>query len=288
MMKWLNTFRWKNLLIIWISIIVVILPYLTSQLEYFFDFFLWGIICTCVAAIGNITNDLLDVKQDRENKKKNIFKDGENKKSAWAFIFILLMIAGIACAASDFFSDFLVLSSLALVGLLLYNLVLKKAAIIGNCIIALITALIFVGIDTICISSVVYSNLGFKTSHIELLAGFAFITTLIREIIKDAEDRKGDKYAGFNTIAKFMNDKWLSVLILILTIVLSGLFFVALRLRHFNYAPTYFIYNAWVLMTVLGAYYYMLVNTPFRYIRATRIIKVGMLGCLLIYLILSV
>lgn len=288
MIRWLNTFRWKNLLIIWISIIVVILPYLNSQLEYFFDFFLWGIICTCIAAIGNITNDFLDVKQDRENKKDNIFKEGKNKKTAWIFIFIFLIIASIACIASGFFIEFLSLSAFALVGLLLYNLALKKAAIIGNCIIALITALIFVGIDTICISSVVYSNMGFKTIHIELLAGFAFITTLVREIIKDAEDRKGDMYAGFNTIAKFMNDKWLSFLILILTVVLSGVFFLALRSRHFNYTQAYLIYCIWVLITVSAACYYMLANTPFRYIRATRIVKMGMLGCLLIYLILSI
>ena len=49
-----------------------------------------------------------------------------------------------------------------------------------------------------------------------MFAGFSFLTTLIREIVKDMQDIDGDRDEGANTIPiamSFSSAKWLSILL---------------------------------------------------------------------------
>ena len=288
MKDWLYTIRWKNLLIIWISIIVIVLPHFDPEdWHNYFEFFLWAIICSSVAAIGNITNDLWDIKQDRENKKKNIFINGKNKRIAYFIVACFLLFAIWACLSSIFVKYFLCFAFVSLFLLLLYNLFLKKIALLGNLVIAFLTALIFIGIDFITSSRIIYFELGFKNKQIELLACFAFVTTLLREIIKDAEDRKGDSFAGLKTIAQYLNDKWLAGFIVILSVIGSAISYYIMTGRHTYFLHSYLYYSIYVIAISISAAIFMLIPQPSKYIRATRIIKAGMLGCLAIYLFLS-
>ena len=288
-MKWLNTIRWKNLIIIWISILAVIFPYLHHilQLNLLGEFIRWGLICSSIAAIGNITNDWMDVKQDNENKKENIFIKPGKKKSAVILIAILIAISFVAILFSNNQSTFIILSSIAMLLLLLYNFIFKKIALVGNIIIAVLTAFIFLGIDIIVLNRVVFFGIGFENKQIEMLAAFAFVTTLIREILKDAEDRKGDLFARFNTIAKFLKDKWIAVLVVLVNIVgCIGIYYL-MELRQANFMSAFIVYSIWITTVTLCSAILMLIPHPSRYIRATRVIKGGMLGCLVIYLLLS-
>ncbi len=288
MINWLHTIRWKNLLIIWFSILVIILPHFNIEdWSAYFEFILWGIACTSVAAIGNITNDLWDIKQDKENKKKNIFIGGRNKKTAYYLMVFLILVTLWACISSNFSYYFLLVSLVSLVLLLAYNLFLKKLPLIGNITIALLTSLIFIGVDFIISSRIIYFEAGFKAIHIELLACFAFITTLVREIIKDAEDRKGDSFARFKTIAQFLQDKWIALLIILLCI--TGLIASNYLMfsRHTYFMIPFLYYGVFTFAVTIASAICLVINHPSKYIRATRIVKAGMLGCLVIYLFLS-
>lgn len=287
LLDWLHTLRWKNLLIIWMSILVIIVPHYELLISNYFEFILWGIICSSVAAIGNITNDLWDVKQDKENKKKNIFIESKNKQIAYFIITILLLVIAWACISSKFYHYFLLLAFVSLLLLLLYNLLLKKIALLGNLVIAFLTALIFIGIDFITTTNIIYFEAGFNNKYIELLACFAFITTFIREILKDAEDKKGDLFAGFKTIAKYLNDKWMAGLILFICIAGCVVTYFLIGSRHVNFSRPYFYFSGLTVSISITAAIMMIINHPSKYIRATRIVKAGMLGCLGIYLILS-
>jgi 4-hydroxybenzoate polyprenyltransferase len=289
MMKWLNTIRWKNLLIIWISIIVIIVPHfkLKDWIQYI-EFIRWAIICTSIAAIGNITNDLWDIKQDKENKKKNIFIEGRNKRMAYFIMAVFLLINLWTCLSSRYFNYFLFISLVSLALLVLYNLFLKKIALLGNLIIATLTAFIFLGIDLIISTRIFYFNTGFTHKSIELLACFAFITTFIREILKDAEDRKGDSFAGFKTIARYLKDKWLALLIFLISILGCLATYYIIGTRHTHFIQFYFYFSGWILFISMVSAIVMIVPHPSRYVRATRIVKAGMIGCLIIYLALSI
>jgi 4-hydroxybenzoate polyprenyltransferase len=288
MMDWLHTLRWKNILIIWISVLVVISPHYDFANTHLFDEFIrWAIICSCIAAIGNITNDWMDVKQDKENKKKNIFTRKDQKNKAILLILLLFVCAILTSLFSQLQAIFSMMAFTALSLLLLYNLVLKKIALIGNLVIAFLTALIFIGIDLITTSRLVYYEMGFDNKQIELLALFAFLTTLVREILKDAEDRKGDLFAGFHTIAKFLKDQWIAMLIICIGIAgCIGIYFL-MALRQHNFIGSFYWYAGWTLSVCIGSAICMLIPHPSRYVRATRIVKAGMLGCLAIYLFLS-
>lgn len=288
MMDWLHTVRWKNLIIIWISILAVILPHFDFVTTFLLnEFILWGVVCSSIAAIGNITNDWMDVKQDRENKKKNIFSKPGNKNKAIILILLLSAAAIVSILRCRLPEMFAIMASVSLVLLLLYNAFLKRIALIGNLIIALLTCLIFVGIDLIAMSRLVYYDMGLDNKQIELLGFFAFLTTFIREILKDAEDRKGDLFAGFHTIARFLKDKWIAVLIIIINLTGCIGIYLIMNKRQQNFESSFFYYSAWSLMVSISSAILMIIPHPSRYVRATRIIKAGMLGCLVIYLFLS-
>ncbi|MFT4682386.1 MAG: 4-hydroxybenzoate polyprenyltransferase, partial [Flavobacteriales bacterium] len=59
-----------------------------------------------------------------------------------------------------------------------------------------------------------------------MFAGFSFVTTLIREIIKDMQDMDGDRKEGANTIPialGFSGAKWISILLTITLMVGVGM-----------------------------------------------------------------
>lgn len=288
-MNWLNTIRWKNLIIIWISILVVILPnfYFIINYDLISEFVFWGVICSSIAAIGNITNDWMDLKQDKENKKKNIFSDPNKKKSAVVLIISLLVTTGLSIVVSNNHSTFFIMASTALTLLILYNAFLKKIALVGNIVIALLTLMIFAGLDIIVLSRIIYFEAGIDNKQIELLGLFAFLTTLIREILKDAEDRKGDLFAGFNTVAKFLKDKWIALVIVVINLLGCWGIYFFMKWRQDNFMNAFLFYSLWSLAISISAAILMLIPHPSKYVRSTRIVKAGMLGCLIIYLILS-
>lgn len=288
MILWLNTIRWKNLLIIWISIFVIVLPHFDLQNPVpFYEFILWAIICCTIAAIGNIMNDWLDVKQDKENKKPNIFINNQHKKTGTILIILLIIICSWAIWFSNNQLTFGLLAIIALILLSLYNFILKKIAILGNILIGILSAMVFVGLDIIVSSRLIYFEFGFDSKQIELFAGFAFVTTVIREIIKDAEDRKGDLSAGFSTIARFFNDQAIAIFILFISIIGTTLVYLMMQGRQTNFLYHFTIYAAWANIISICAFILLLIPHPAKYIRASRTMKAGMLGSLIIYLILS-
>lgn len=143
-----------------------------------------------IAAAGYIINDYYDIKIDYINKPERVVI-GKGIPRRFAILFhTLFSFAGIALgyylgwhiALINFLSAFL---------LWWYSNNLKRLPFVGNFSIALLTgisiylvALLFGGDDTLII---IYSF-------------FAFFMTLVREIIKDMEDLKGDSTFGCKTL----------------------------------------------------------------------------------------
>jgi 4-hydroxybenzoate polyprenyltransferase len=72
-----------------------------------------------------------------------------------------------------------------------YSNSLKRQPFVGNFVVALLTAIAIWLVDSL-----------YKTGHVLILmyASFAFFMTLVREIIKDMEDLKGDHTFGCKTL----------------------------------------------------------------------------------------
>lgn len=143
-----------------------------------------------IAAAGYIINDYYDVKIDFINKPDRVVV-GKSITRRFALLFhIILSFAGIVIGfllswwvgSVNIFSVFL---------LWLYSNNLKRLPFIGNFAVALLTGLSILVVDAL-----------YPTHHslIWTYATFAFFMTLVREIVKDMEDLKGDGTFGCKTL----------------------------------------------------------------------------------------
>lgn len=143
-----------------------------------------------ITAAGYLINDYYDVKIDFVNKPDRVVV-GKKLKRRWVLAghtvlnFTAIGIGfylSIPIGATIFGAAFL---------LWLYSNQLKRLPLVGNLSIALLTGMTLV---------LVAEYFQERTYIIACYAVFAAFITLIREIIKDVEDRKGDERFGCRTI----------------------------------------------------------------------------------------
>ena len=143
-----------------------------------------------IAAAGYIINDYYDVKIDLVNKPERVVV-GKSITRRYAILFhSLLSFLGVALGLILSWKIALVNFASANV-LWLYSNNLKRQAFIGNLVVALLTGISIWLVDSL-----------YKTGNLLILtySGFAFFITLIREIIKDMQDLKGDNTFGCQTL----------------------------------------------------------------------------------------
>ncbi|MCX8197383.1 MAG: UbiA family prenyltransferase [Candidatus Micrarchaeota archaeon] len=129
-------------------------------------------------------NDFLDQKTDKENKRLDRpLVTGEVSPSFALLSSIVCISVGIAFALLLPQSAFLVAAAFAALAVL-YNLFLKDLPLVGNVYIALSMAIPFVFGSLVSAGQLTGSSLS--------VAAVAFVAGLGREIVKSAEDVKGD------------------------------------------------------------------------------------------------
>jgi len=181
---------------VWNLLIIALSQYLTAYMlighHTLLDWhlFVLSVSTMLIAAGGYIINDYYDVKIDLVNKPERVVI-GKGITRRYAILYhSLLSIAGIGIGlllnwrigVVNFASVFL---------LWWYSNDLKRQPFIGNMVVALLTGIAVIVVD------VLY---GTGNKLIFIYALFAFFMTLIREIIKDMEDLKGDHTFGCRTL----------------------------------------------------------------------------------------
>ena len=205
----------------------------------------------CIAAAGNIINDIHDVETDFINKpNKIIIGKSISEKTAYN-LFIILNVIGVgigyylsnAVGRSGFFSLFVIISVL----LYVYSTYLKQQFLIGNLIISMLVGLsiIIVGVFEL-IPNITEQNQTLQLLYFKTILNYAFmafILNLIREIAKDVEDLEGDKKAGMKTLPIIIGkEKTKYVLVgLSLTTLLIIVFYVVNSLYKHQVAVIYFL-----------------------------------------------
>ncbi|MFI0430791.1 geranylgeranylglycerol-phosphate geranylgeranyltransferase [Mariniflexile sp. HMF6888] len=211
-MNYLNLIRWKNLLMI--AIVQLLIKY--ALLEPFgvqtsldtLGITLLILATICIAAAGNIINDIFDVETDSVNKPdKLIVGKSISEKTAYN-LFIIFNVIGVGIGfylshlvdRNAFFSLFVIISVL----LYVYASYLKQTLLIGNIVISVLVALtlIIVGVFEL-LPSTTSINQQTQLTFFKIIfdyAVFAFIINLLREMTKDLEDINGDHKTGMNTL----------------------------------------------------------------------------------------
>lgn len=143
-----------------------------------------------IASAGYIINDYFDIKIDLINKPKEVYV-GRIIKRRYALLMHQLL-SGFGILLGLFLGfKILIVKSVAVVLLWFYASIFKKKAILGNLIVSFLTALAIFEIDLL------YHQ---NSKLLYIYAIFAFFINLIREIIKDIEDIRGDKMYGALTL----------------------------------------------------------------------------------------
>lgn len=241
--------RWQNLVFIAITQLLfhffVVVPSATGHV-YNFPLRLttpWLLLLCfsslCIAAAGYIINDYFDINIDEVNKPHKMVV-GKRMSRRHALLwhlnlsFLGLLIGGFV---SYKLGNWLVaLGNLVCVALLwFYSTSFKRQLIVGNVVISALTAWVILvllvaelpGWWTGELVEEAEKATVARLSRIGVLyAGFAFIISLIREVIKDMEDVEGDRKEGCNTMpiawgmqaSKVFIGVWLVVLIVSLVI----------------------------------------------------------------------
>jgi 4-hydroxybenzoate polyprenyltransferase len=199
-----------------------------------------------IAAAGYIINDYYDVKIDLINKPERVVI-GKQVARRYAILFhSALSITGTAIGffldwkigVINFFSAFL---------LWWYSNYLKRQPFIGNFVVALLTGL-----------SIVLINILYKTYEplVDIYSIYAFAMTLIREIVKDMEDLKGDNTFGCKTLPIIWGTRKTKFLIYFLMTIL--------------FASVIFINQLYTQLPLLYFFAFLLVPLVFLFARLVR------------------
>ena len=221
MTDFLKLIRYQNLIFIafvqFVMRQVVLIPVLQS---FGFDatmdtsmLFLLITATVLIAAGGYVINDYFDVKIDYINKpEKQIVGKIISRHRAMLYHQILTGLGVISGLLLAFFARSFTLAFIFIVipGLLwFYSASYKRQFLIGNLVISFISAItiLIVGIAQLAFLQKEYGSLVFETpipAHFYAWIGgfalFSFLLTLIREIIKDIEDEKGDREMECRTL----------------------------------------------------------------------------------------
>lgn len=155
-----------------------------------FEVLIACIVVFLVTGFGNAINDYFDHKIDDVNKPERPIPSGRiSLKVAGCYSVVLALLGNIlAIAFLGLIPEIIVAATTIL--MFYYAHTLKKKLIIGNFLISFLTGLSFVFGGVVVGAAVPSIYLGF----------YAFLSTMMREIVKDMEDVKGDELEGANTL----------------------------------------------------------------------------------------
>jgi len=219
------------------SIIKPILTAYNFELQFSeLNFFFLVMATVLLTAAGYVINDYFDAKTDMVNRPDTVIV-GRVLNRRWAILWhVILNIVGIGLGA--YISFYIGIPSLTLVFIMVtgilwfYSTTYKRQFLIGNVIVALLTAMVplMVLLFEIPLLNQKYGllmeELRSDFTHIIVwvmaFSVFAFLLTMIREIIKDIEDYEGDSIYGRKTlpiVTGVLNSK-----IVIITFILTTIF----------------------------------------------------------------
>lgn len=208
----LNLIRWKNLLMI--ALVQILIKY--ALFEPFgvditlnwFGLLLVILSTVCIAAAGNIINDIYDVETDTVNKPDKVIVGKHISEKTAHTLFIVFNVIGVGIGfylshlvgRSGFFALFVIISAL----LYVYASYLKQTILIGNIVISILVAMSLIIVPLFeLLPAITETNQATQLTFFKIVldyALFAFIINFLRELVKDMEDIDGDYNAGMNTL----------------------------------------------------------------------------------------
>jgi 4-hydroxybenzoate polyprenyltransferase len=265
------------------------------------QFFLLVLSTIFIAAAGYIINDYFDTQADMINKPARVVVGIRISRREAMTMHALLNIIGVGIGV--YLAFYIKIPSLSFVfiiatGLLwFYSTNYKRQFLVGNLSVAFLTGLVPLMVvlfeipllnrtyGTVMLQS--QSNFNYIFAWVAGFSFFAFLTTLIREVIKDAEDFEGDRAYGMKTVPIVLGSSWTKVLVVLLVgFTLAMLIYLLVKYIVFSVEPadlislTYFALFLFIPMILL-IIQVISARDKKGYHRASLIIKLVMLAGIL-------
>jgi len=209
-----------------------------------FNFFILVFATVLLTAAGYVINDYFDTKTDTINRPKKVVVGRKIGRRTAMAIHVVFNIVGII--AGFYISYKIGLYQLGFIFFLItgilwyYSTTYKRQFLIGNLIVAILTGLVplMVILFEMPVLNKEYSEILIENntnfnSIFFWIAGFsffAFITTLIREIVKDMQDFEGDSAFGRNTLPIILGVFYTKVVVaLLIAITIAALIIVYIK-----------------------------------------------------------
>lgn len=280
-----------NILVI--ALTMAVFQYFLSgnNLHSLYDsYFLLLVFSVClIASAGNIINDYFDVKADRINKPESLIIDVHIKRR-WAIVFNWLfnfMAFSIALFLSWKLKSLfmIVVPSTAIILLWLYSMYLKRTLIVGNVVVAFLTGLVPL---YVLLLNQEFSLLDAHGHFVLLFALYAFGLNLIREIIKDVADVKGDLLLNSKTIPIVWGNKSAKFIVLFLSLVgMIPLVYYGLKIIQTNEYFLAFWFTLLVVICMLLSNVFLFFTHERKYmLTSSNLLKLAMFFGLMIPLVL--
>jgi 4-hydroxybenzoate polyprenyltransferase len=310
MLKYLKLVRWTNLLIVIATLCIIRWFILRPLLEYSgypllfseWRFILLVLSAAFYTAAGYVINDYFDTQTDYLNRPERVIVGKEVARRQAMILHFALNI--VAAALGIYISFYIGIPALAVICLLIpgilwfYSTTYKRQLIIGNLIVAILTALVPLAVflsemplqirmhGEIMLANHAFVNMVFY--WIGGFAFFAFILTLIREIVKDIEDFEGDAAFGRNSLPVVIGIPSTKIILYALTLV--TIFAILLLYTRFLNDILSLLYFIIFLIGPLGFIIYLVQKAKERkdYTQISRLVKVVMLAGLAYALLVNV
>jgi 4-hydroxybenzoate polyprenyltransferase len=248
------------------------------------------LLCACVvltAAAGYIINDYHDINIDLTNKPNKVVI-GKIISRRWAML-LHFIFNGLAFLGGFYLSSYIgLMVAVCMVMLWLYSVHFKKQFLSGNLLVGALSAFV--------IAILPLFNQQISSYLVWVYALFAFGISLIREIVKDAEDLRGDSKFNCKTLPIVLGvrktKKVLIGLVLMYTILLFAHTFIANSLIPFRHSYGQIFYTFYMLLFVvvpliITTYLLLKADVKSDFSRLSTLYKVIMLSGLLSMVIIK-
>jgi len=260
------------------------------------DFLILVLSTICLTAAGYVINDYFDTKTDAFNRPERVIVDKHISRRSAMALHVVLNTIGVL---GGFYVSYKIghvkfgFIFILITGILwYYSTTYKRQFLLGNLLVALLTAMVplMVVLYELPLLNEEYreiliaqnDNLKVIIYWILAFSFFAFITTLIREIIKDTEDYEGDSAFGRNTLPILLGVNYTKLIVLILILgTLASLIIVYIRGGLQSPISFWYLLIMQVLPFIYLIYRIIKANAKKDYHFASIFIKLIMLGGLL-------
>lgn len=258
----------------YLSAIFILAPEIRA-LDILLDFYLFLIVFASAITIasGYIINNFYDSQKDLINRPNKSMLDRlvsqKTKLNVYFGLnFLAVLMAGIVSwRAFLFFSVYIFL-------IWFYSHKIKKYPIIGNLMSALLAVTPFFAILLYFYNKISFEEIENHMSHFVVISAhavFLFLLLLIREMIKDLENLKGDLVTDYRTIPVLYGEKISKQIITALTLLTILPVYVLVNIHDVGYMDIYFYVCFGVLLFFL--IYLWRSNSKEQFLRLHNVLK---------------